>query len=145
MSQYASVESVGRKPLKSALVFCTCCLSPICNWLHGRKSGLGAARGAPHAVLDAGRHARSMPPDGRSWACLPPAESTPMRPGEPFREGRPCLLRPEGTPGRPVPGLSRAVSRSGRACPVILQGAFLRIIIFFILSVFQKKFGYLYF
>ena len=65
MSQYASVESVGRKPLKSALVFfCTCCLSPICSCLHGRKSGLGAARGAPHAVLDAGRHARSMPPDG---------------------------------------------------------------------------------
>ena len=33
------------------------------------------------------------------------------------------------TPVRPVPGLSRAASRSGRACPVILQGAFLRIIV----------------
>ena len=38
-----------------------------------------------------------------------------------------------------VPGLSRAASRSGRACPVILQGAFLRIIIFFILSVFKRN------
>ena len=43
----------------------------------------------------------------------------------------PCAMSPAGSmPAHwDVPGLSRAASRSRRACPVILQGAFLRIIV----------------
>ena len=142
MSQYASVESVGRKPLKSALVFLYMLFVPdlqLVAWTEvrpGRGPGCASCRTRcrpPCPEHAAGRHfprprtqgvifadnriflfpASLRPPVRTVWGVPSAGGTHAGAPRSAFREGWPCLLRSEGTPVRPAPGR--------RACGLALR------------------------